>query len=154
MSFEYFEKSDTHIAEKLIKEQGPDVCRNIISKHYINKYDFGYLSKSTVAQIGQTRSRRTSQNTRVTSFVLCKFHPEFDEIDISLICARPRSMHGKELIELVKQKAISLKCKYLSLLSIGDTKLVNWYKSQGFDIISEKEFPTGGVKAYYMKCLV
>jgi hypothetical protein len=36
MNFEYFEKKHTNIEEKLVKEQGEDVCRQIISKKYIN----------------------------------------------------------------------------------------------------------------------
>ena len=155
MNFEYFEKTSTNIEEKLIKEQGHDVCRQIISKHYINlqtkDYDFGFLHTTNVAQIGQTRSRKTSSTTRLTSFILCKMHPEFEEIDISLICSRPNSKDGKKLIELVSQKAKEMKVKYLSLLSIGDAKLVAWYKSQGFEVISEKTYPNGELKAYSMK---
>jgi hypothetical protein len=187
MSFEYFEKKHTNIEEKLIKEQGQDVCRQIISKHYINlqtkDYDFGFIHKINVAQIGQTRSRKTTSTTRVSSFILCKLHPNFEEIDINLVCSRPNSKDGnlfsginkfmhekdignpqccilldtksrivlKKLIELVVQKALELKFKYLSLLSIGNSKLVAWYKSQGFEVISEKMYPDGSLKAYSMK---
>lgn len=155
MSFEYFEKKHTNIEEKLIKEQGQDVCRQIISKHYINlqtkEYDFGFIHKINVAQIGQTRSRKTTSTTRVSSFILCKLHPIFEEIDINLVCSRPNSKDGKKLIELVVQKALELKFKYLSLLSIGNSKLVAWYKSQGFEVISEKMYSDGSLKAYSMK---
>ena len=155
MNYEYFEKKNANVEENLIKEQGEDVCRNIINKKYISSqskdYDFGFIHKTNVAQIGQTQSRNKKSTIRVSSFILCKLHPDFEEIDISLICSRPNSKDGKILIELVTQKAVDMKYKYLSLLSIGELKLVNWYKSQGFEIISEKAFPNGELKAYSMK---
>jgi hypothetical protein len=153
--YEYFEKENAKDYEKLIKEQGEDVCRNIINKNYINSqskdYNFGFIHKMNVAQIGQTKSRKQKSTIRISSFILCKMYPDFEEIDISLVCSRPNSKDGKMLIELVTQKAIDMKFKYLSLLSIGELKLVNWYKSQGFEIISEKAFPNGELKAYCMK---
>lgn len=134
--FEYFEKNNPNIAEKLIKDQGDEACQHLISKHYIhlqnNEYDFGFISKSNIAQIGQTRSKRVSQNVRLSSFILCKSYPDFELIDITLICSRYNSKHGKQLIDLVTNKAIEMNCKYLSLLSIGNIRIVNWYKSQGF----------------------
>ena len=155
MNYEYFEKKNMKIEEKLIKEQGQDLCKNIISKNYIHlqskDYDFGFINKINVAQIGQTRSKSANSTIRVSSFILCKLHPNFEEIDISIICSRPNSKNGKTLIELVTKKAMEMKYKYLSLLSIGDVKLVNWYKSQGFEIISEKVYPDGDLKAYSMK---
>lgn len=155
MNFEYFEKTSTNIEEKLIKEQGHDVCRQIISKHYINlqtkDYDFGFLHTTNVAQIGQTRSRKTSSTTRLTSFILCKMHPEFEEIDISLICSRPNSKDGKKLIEFVSQKAKEMKVKYLSLLFVGDVKFVAWYIMRGFVVLSAKKCSNGEFNVYSMK---
>ena len=53
--YEYFEKENAKDYEKLIKEQGEDVCRNIINKNYINSqskdYNFGFIHKMNVAQI-------------------------------------------------------------------------------------------------------
>jgi hypothetical protein len=61
-NYEYFEKGSFDISEQLIKEQGSEVCRNIIDKYYINvkskDYDFGFIYKTPVAQIGQARSKR------------------------------------------------------------------------------------------------
>jgi hypothetical protein len=49
-------------------------------------------------------------------------------------------------------KALEMKYKYISLLSIGETKLVNWYKKQGFEIVSSKYLPSGAItNDYFMR---
>ena len=57
--------------DKLIKEYGHDVCRNIIDKHYINlqtkNYDFGFIHKLPIAIIGQRRKNKP--NDFVYSFI-------------------------------------------------------------------------------------
>jgi len=152
-NFEYFEKGSGNNIDKLIKEYGDDVCRNIIDKHYINlqtkNYDFGFIHKLPIANIGQRRNNKP--NDFVYSFILCNLYPQFDEIDITLVCSRHNSKDGKKLIELVCEKGRELNYKRLSLLSIGETKLVNWYKSQDFILVSEKYFPNGELKAYSMR---
>lgn len=152
-NFEYFEKGSGNNIDKLIKEYGHDVCRNIIDKHYINlqtkNYDFGFIHKLPIANIGQRRNNKP--NDFVYSFILCNLYPQFDEIDITLVCSRHNSKDGKKLIELVCSKGRELNYKHLSLLSICETKLVNWYKSQDFVLVSEKYFPNGDLKAYSMR---
>jgi hypothetical protein len=152
-NFEYFEKGSGNNIDKLIKEYGDDVCRNVIDKNYINlqtkNYDFGFIHKLPIAIIGQRKKNKP--NDFVYSFILCKLYPQFDEIDITLVCSRPNSKDGKKLIELVCEKGRELNYKRLSLLSIGETKLVNWYKSQDFILVSEKHFPNGELKAYSMR---
>ena len=152
-NFEYFERKDMAIAEKLIQEQGEDICRHIISKHYISlhsrDYDFGILYKTPMAQTGRMTRKRTSQQY-VYSFILCKVHEELGDVDITLICSRPNSRDGKVLMGLVEDISRSKKYKTMSLLSIGDAKVMNWYRSQGFVLKSEKHYPDGNLKAYSM----
>lgn len=144
-NFEYFERKDAAIAEKLIQEPGEDICRHIISKHYISlhsrEYDFGIMHKMT--------RKRTSQQY-VYSFVLCKVHADLGDVDITLICSRPNSRDGKILMRLVEDISRLKECKTMSLLSIGDTKVLNWYRHQGFILKSEKHYPDGNLKAYSM----
>jgi hypothetical protein len=144
-NFEYFERKDAAIAEKLIQEQGEDICRHIISKHYISlhsrEYDFGIMHKMT--------RKRTSQQYAY-SFVLCKVHADLGDVDITLICSRPNSRDGKILMRLVEDISRLKECKTMSLLSIGDTKVLNWYRHQGFILKSEKHYPDGNLKAYSM----
>lgn len=144
-NFEYFERKDAGIAEKLIQEPGEDICRHIISKHYISlhsrEYDFGIMHKMT--------RKRTSQQY-VYSFVLCKVHADLGDVDITLICSRPNSRDGKILMRLVEDISRLKECKTMSLLSIGDTKVLNWYRHQGFILKSEKHYPDGNLKAYSM----
>lgn len=155
--FEYFEKTTTNIIDKLIKEQGPDVCRNIIDTNYIDletkDYDFGFIHKTPIAQLGQKRYTRTTPQF-VYSFILCKLYPEISEIDITLICSRPNTKDGKILIELVCERARTLGYQRLSLLSIGEKKVLNWYKSQDFFLVNQKPFPNGEIKAYSMRKMI
>jgi len=152
-NFEYFERKDMSIAEKLIQEQGEDICRHIISKHYISlhsrDYDFGIMHKTPMAQTGRMTRKRTSQQY-VYSFILCKVHEELGDVDITLICSRPNSRDGKVLMGLVEDISRSKQYKTMSLLSIGDAKVMNWYRSQGFVLKSEKHYPDGNLKAYSM----
>ena len=152
--YEYFEKTSySALIEKLIKEQGQEVCRNVIGRDFIvnktKEYDFGFIHKTPMAQIGKTRTKKNSD--RVSSFVFCKMFPDFGEIDVTLLCSRPTIRDGKLLMKWVKEKAVSLGYRYLSLLSIGDDKVMKWYQSIGFVLISEKLYPDGVLKAYSMK---
>jgi len=151
-SFYYFDKNEKDIVS-LLNEQSVEVCRNKISKKYIQlqtkEYDFGFAHKTPVAQIGQRKTRKKQYH--LYSFVLCKWYPEYNEIGISLICSRPYSQEGKQLIECVEKKALELDCNQLSVLSIGETKLMKWYTEQGFVLMHEKHFPDGKLKAYYMR---
>ena len=151
-NYEYFEKGSFDISEQLIKEQGSEVCRNIIDKYYINvkskDYDFGFIYKTPVAQIGQARSKRNLKYN-ISSFILCKLNPKFEDIEISLVCSKPNKKQGKMLIDLVIMKALEMKYKYISLLTIRDIIFVNWYKKQGFQVITPKILHSGAVPTHY-----
>jgi hypothetical protein len=148
-NFEYFEKN-TKI-DKLIREQGLTICQNRINTEYIKTttehYLFGFIHKSPIAQIGQKRKK--SNQEYVYSFILCDIKDDF--IIIHLICSRPNIRDGKKLIELARIQTNNLGYKKIALHSILDDKLVRWYKSQGFEIISEINFPnTDELKCYFM----
>jgi len=154
-NFEYFERKTPNTVEKLIKKQGDDICHNKIGTDYIKDrlkdYDFGFTRTSNKAQIGQRRTRQTEQHTY--SFVLCKIieDPYIKEIDISLICSRPTSKDGKLLMELVENKAKQMKYQRLSLVAVGNTRLLHWYESLGFILISEKPIINSDYNAYSMR---
>lgn len=99
--FEYFERSVPNTVEKFIKDQGDSVCREMIGSDYIKakikEYDFGFVRMSPRANIGQKRRTRQTEQY-VYSFVLCKLIPAFKEIDVTLVCARPLRVDGKELL--------------------------------------------------------
>ena len=40
-NFEFFERTTPNTIEKLIREQGDDVCHNVIGKDYIHLCTFG-----------------------------------------------------------------------------------------------------------------
>jgi hypothetical protein len=152
-NFIYFDKNNANIFSKMIKEQGGEVCQNKMNQNYINiqskKFDFGFAHILPVAQIGQKTRSKTASN-RLSSFILCNLFPSFDHLEISLVCSKSNVKHGQILMDLVHQKAIELNYKYLFLLSLSEEKLVNWYKKQGFVVLSEKFHDSGELKAYAM----
>lgn len=148
-NFEYFEKN-TKI-DKLIREQDLSICQNRINAEYIKSttqnYLFGFIHKSPIAQMGQKKKK--SNQEHVYSFILCDIKNDF--IIIHLICSRQNIHYGKKLIELAQIQTNILGYKKLALHSILDDKLVRWYKSQGFKVISEINFPnTDELKCYFM----
>jgi hypothetical protein len=148
-NYEYFEKNSKY--EKLIKEQGDTVCQHKIGNNYIanslKNYLFGFLHKVPVAQIGQKKKKSAPIN--LYSFILCKSWEDNDFLTITLVCSRAHD--GKKLIELAEIQASVLGYKKMALHSIMDEKVVRWYKSQGFEILSEQEdMDTGEIKSYFM----
>jgi hypothetical protein len=104
-NFEFFDKSNIMKIENLIREQGDDVCQHKIGTDYMkNKLknsDFGFIRKSIKAKIGQIQTRKNKYH--VYSFVLCKLLPNkhLNKIYITLVCSRPNSKDGKQLLELL-----------------------------------------------------
>jgi hypothetical protein len=144
--FEYFEKTTTNIVNRIIDDQGADVCRHIIETNYIDletkDYDYGFICKKHESQ---------STPQYVYDFILCKMFPIFDEVSISLVCSRTNTKFGKTLVSLACEKAKAMGYTQVSLLIIGDTKLLNWYKSQDFIRIGRKPLPNSKLQAYSMK---
>uniref|UniRef100_A0A6C0DRK6 N-acetyltransferase domain-containing protein n=1 Tax=viral metagenome TaxID=1070528 RepID=A0A6C0DRK6_9ZZZZ len=91
-------------------------CEYFVNENGID-YDFGFICKN--------------------GSILCKVNPGLEEVSIKHISFHKNSTDGKTLIELVTQKAVEMNYKYLSALVIGDSKLVNLYKREGFEVISE-----------------
>ena len=150
---EYFDKTMPHIFDRLIKEQGNDVCQNMLHDNYIRDqvvdYTFGFAYTIPVAYIGQ-KTRSKKKERRLSSFVLCKIEKELQYIDITLICSRKNTKQGKILMGIVEQYARTLKIPYLHLDSLAEQKLLEWYKSQGFVIFKNKMHVSGDIKAHTM----
>ena len=152
-NFIFFDQTNNEI-KKLIKDQGDVVCQEKIGIDYINDrlkdFDFGFIRKLTQAQIGKIQEKKI--NEIIHSFVICKqlVNPLFKKIDIRLVCSRINSKNGKQLLELVENKAKEMKYQCLSLIAVGDKKLLNWYLSQGFTVETDKPIIDSKFKAYYM----
>ena len=130
--FEYFERNTPNTIEKLIKNQGDDYI-----KDRLKDYTFGF------AKIGQ----------HSISFVLCRFvdDPYIKEIDIRLVCSRPTSKDGIQLMELVESKAREMQFQKLSLIAVGNARLLHWYQALGFEAIDYKPIPDSSFKGYSMR---
>ena len=122
-------------------EPNDDTYKDIIDNYY-NKsisiqYDFGFIHMPIAG------------NIETTSFIICNLNPEFEDIEISLVCSKSNKKQGKILIDLVITKALEMKYKYISLLIKRDIVFVNWYKKQGFQVITPNCLPSGAVPTHY-----
>lgn len=151
--FEMFDKTDKRLLEQL-KEQATQICRLQISPKWIegslNDFHFGFLHKTPIVQVGKTRRTRHS-SYYITSFILCKQYST-NNIEIKLLCSRPKKKEGEKLLKVVETYVRSIGMPTLSLSSLPEKKLIDWYKSQGFQIDYEiKDLDTYDLKGYYMK---
>lgn len=148
----YFTIKQTEMIKQL-RKQGQDVCRQKISKKWLyaslDDFQFGFIHATPIAQIG--RMRRGTPTLYISSFVLCKKMTN-ENIDMKLICSRPDNREGSLLMKNVEKYAKEQGFKILSLFSLPDYKLVEWYKKQGFCIKSESRDPKNyDIKTYYME---
>lgn len=151
-TFIYFTPTNLDIIEEL-KKQASEVCRQAIPKKWItgclSDFTFGFIHLTPVAQIGATRRYPTRK--RVYSFVLCK-QTTHNCVDVRLICARARSKEGSLLLDRVEKFAKEEKMEILSLSSLPEYRLVDWYKQKGFHIKTDIHDPkTYELKLYYME---
>ena len=110
----FIEQSDKNF-KKLIKEQGPKVCRDFIDNNYISKivssFEFGYVIVTPKAMIGNsTRGRR-----------------ELMLLGYTLFNISPDNLLNK-IFEYCKERGIN----EIKINSIPDDKLIAYYKQHGF----------------------
>ena len=127
-NYQYFEHNN---------DRYKDIIDNYYNKSISIKYDFGFIHNPIADNIDNP------------TFILCKLNPKFEDIEISLVCSKPNTKQGKMLIDLVIMKALEMKYKYISLLIKRDIIFVNWYKKQGFQVITPKILPSGAVPIHY-----
>ena len=151
--FEYFERNTPNTIEKHIRKQGDDIWQNKIGtdfiKYRLKDYTFGFARISNKAKIGQQmKTRQTEQHT--FSFILCRIvnDPYVREINISLVCSRPTSKDGILLMTLVENKAREMQFQKLSLIAVGNARLLHWYEALGFDCTDNKPILDCSSKAY------
>lgn len=151
-SFRYFTPGQADIVQQL-RTQGQDICRHYISKKWLraslDDFHFGFTHATPRAQIG--RMKRGHAALHITSFILCKTMTK-DDINIKLICARPNSHEGCLLLRQVEAYALEKGFKTISLFSLPEYKLVEWYTKQGFVLKAESRDPKSHeLKTYYME---
>ena len=134
--YEFFGKKDSAQIIQAIKEQGENICREILSRDVIlqslQNADFGYVRFSPLAQIG--KKKRGSNTLFVHSFILGKTYFPSDSLFIELVCSRPTARDGGVLMTLMEQYAIENGYKRIFLDAIGDERLKRWYMRQGYKI--------------------
>lgn len=150
-NFLYFEPTDLDVVEEL-RKQAYEVCRQTIPKKWIygclSDFTFGFLHQTPMAQIG---ARRYNTRKRIYSFVLCKKTRD-DCVDVRLLCARPRTKEAGVLLEHVEYYVRQQKHRILSLSSLPEYRMVDWYKQKGFEIKTDVRDPkTYELKVYYME---
>jgi hypothetical protein len=127
-NYQYFEPND---------DTNKDIIDNYYNKSISITYDFGFIHNPIAS------------NIETISFILCNLNPKFEDIEISLVCSKSNKTHGKMLIDLVIMKALEMNYKYISLIIKRDIIFVNWYKNQGFQVITPKILPSGAVPTHY-----
>jgi hypothetical protein len=127
-NYQYFEYNN---------DRYKDIIDNYYNKSISITYDFGFIHNPIASNIDNP------------TFILCNLNPKFEDIEISLVCSKTNKTHGKMLIDLVIMKALEMKYKYISLLIKRDIIFVNWYKKQGFQVITPKILPNGAIPTYY-----
>ena len=131
----------------LIKSQGLNVCRQQISRIWIDTSiadcSFGIANYSTRAQ---KRTKRI-----LHGFILCRIDIKDPEILwIDMVCASETSKLGLLLMQEAEKNAIKNKViRRLALFSLAEKKLVNWYTKQGF-VNNSVRFMDTVTKAYLM----
>ena len=130
----FIEQSDKNF-KKLIKEQGPKVCRDFIDNNYISKivssFEFGYVIVTPKAMIGNsTRGRR---ELMLLGYTLFNISPDNLIMYLHLVCSK-ETCRGKgsillnKIFEYCKERGIN----EIKINSIPDDKLIAYYKQHGF----------------------
>jgi hypothetical protein len=99
-------------------------------------------------------SRKIDKNILIIYYMdLCKIidDPYMKEIVIIEPCSRSNSKKRKLLIKLIENKAMEIQARRLSLIAIGNARLLHWYEALGFMLISDKPIPDSSYKVYSMR---
>lgn len=128
--------------KKVIKEQGDMICREKIYQEIIyaalKKFDIGFANVIQKAQQGQRRKKADS--VQITSFVLLsegsKITPTYKELFLELICGmKNKQREGSQLLFYAIDYAKQNNYDRLSLQSLPEKELLDWYHHHGFKII-------------------
>lgn len=144
--------SDNKNIKRILRKQGPDICRGRIYKSTldsaIEKFDYGFVYMVQKAQLGQSLLK-VENRYNVNGFLLMEGLGEY-ELRIHLICVTESS---KGLGMLLMQQAIQFAKENdyanITLYSLPESSLVNWYQQFGFTIINEI-MKGGEIKVYLM----
>jgi len=130
------------LLKNVIKEQGDIICRGQIYQEIIDdalkNFTIGFANVIEKAQQGKKRQRKADR-IQVTSFSLLSVFSSstiYKELYIILICnTKNRLGEGSELISHIIDYAKENKYSRLSLLSLNEKSLLDWYLQHGFKII-------------------
>lgn len=138
----YFDDKNSDY-KKIIRKQGDLICRGKIYQEIINnalsKFTIGFANVIEKAQAGKMRKSR-SDRTQITSFCLLfeipPSFPTYKELHIILICGmQTKNGEATELLHYVMEYAKQNKYNRLSLHSLDEKKLLDWYLEHGFKIV-------------------
>ena len=129
--------------KKVIKTQGSIICRGEIYQEIIDealkKFEIGFAKVIEKAQSGQTQ-RSKADKVQITSFSLLFEMPSisitYKELFIQLICGlKSKRGEGTELLLHIIDYAKQNGYNRLSLQSLNEKKLLEWYLYHGFKIV-------------------
>lgn len=142
--------------KKLIRKQGHIVCRDQIYQGIINdsldQFTHGFISISQKAQIGRAR-RGSNDDFIVNGFSLLQDYQGID-LRLLLICNAVRQKGaGRSMMEQIIVFGLEAKFSRIQLYALPDPKLVRWYESFGFEVITPL-YRDGEVKVYDMQLIL
>ena len=157
---QYIEPSSDEIQHirKIIKDQGNKTCNSKINtvaiNAYVTSFNFGWISLTPKAQLGRRSIKNFSDKFLLRAFLLCVCNPSTPTVlQIDIVCSEVKT--GKFLMSLAEDKARSMGLKRIILYALPDQKLLNWYKSIGFEpIIQINDSRSKNDKLFYMEKLI
>lgn len=155
---EYFTPNTENIKvlKGIMKKQGVSVCRDIISHRWVDKslsqMSYGYAFICQKAQIGRRSLKSISDRYLLKGFIVCSIMERLPHIvNIDLVCSRPTTRLGKQLVELAEEHARDLPTvREIHLRSLPKQRLKEWYESLGYVATEDYDIQTFELKSYIM----
>ena len=139
---------------EIIKKQGDKTCNYKINTGAIvaaaTNFNFGWISAIKKAQIGRRSIKNFNDQHTLRAFILCVVNPQIpNTLKIDIVCSTNKS--GKFLISLAEDKAKSMNITNLILFALPNPRLVEWYKSLGFELLTDIDSVSDPYKLYLMQ---
>lgn len=140
----------------VLKKQGVSVCRDIISPRWIDRsltqMSYGYAFVCQKAQIGRRSLKSASDKYLLKGFIVCSIMERLPHIvNIDLVCSRPDTRLGKDLLELAEEHAHTIPfVREIQLRSLPKQRLKAWYEKMGYVAVEDYDITTFELKSYIM----
>jgi len=131
--------SDIKFYKDLIKEQGLLTCRDELDitciKKCLSDFDYGFILFGNKAKIGQYSKSRVHSHL-LKAYALFKHDDNLKLIEMKIICSSLNYKgSGLKILNAIYSFILSNKVETWIIYSLPPIKLINYYKSFGFEDI-------------------